>query len=72
MTIKPVMQREVAIDTIIQATGYVSLWATPDAAQELAQYGEIYQWEEVANKYTLYVDGRFDFGEVVAYIKSFC
>lgn len=71
MTTKPVMQGPTAIDVAFKEQGYVSFWTTPDAAKEFEQFGGLKKWDEKPNKYTLYVDGRFDFDEVVAYIKDY-
>ena len=71
MTTKPVMQSPTAIDVAVKENGYVSFWAAPDAAKEFEQFGKLSKWEGDTEKYTLYVDGRFNFNAVVAYIKNY-
>ena len=72
MTTKPVMQSLAAIDVSIKEAEYVSFWASPDAAKDFEQFGQLKKWAKASEKYSLDVNGRFDFDEVVAYIKKYC
>ena len=72
MTTKPVMQNSPVIKFISKESGYISFYATPVAAKEFEQFGHIFEWGDDAEKYSLYVNGRFDFDEVLAYIKTYC
>ena len=68
----PIMKRSAKIDVSIEKTGYISFWADADIANEFAQFGKMEQFTSTPNKHFLYVDGRFDFDEVAAYIENFC
>ena len=72
MTTKTVMQKPIAINFASKKWSYVSFYATPVDAKEFEQFGQIFEWGGDAEKYSLYVDGRFDFDEVLAYIKTYC
>ena len=72
MTTKPVMEKLTAIDVSIKEHGYVSFWATSDAAKEFEQFGKLKKWEGDPEKYALDVGGRFNFNAVVAYIENYC
>ncbi len=71
MTTTPVMQHEVAVDEVIQLQNYVTFWATPDAAQEFTQFGTVCPWKDIANKYHICIDKRYDFDEVVDYLQNY-
>lgn len=70
MTEKPQMKKEVALSDVGEITRSIWFYATPDAAEELREFGHI---ESMAtnNQYRLIVDARFDFGEVVNYIVNY-
>ena len=70
MNNKPVMQKEVALDRAIKCEGVqsISFWGTPDAAKDFEQFGHL---AEENGKYYLHLDGRYDFDEVVEYIKKY-
>jgi len=65
---KPMPKVEVAIRTISPISGFITFYATPDAASEFAEFGKL---EKVNELYWLWIDGRYDFDEVVAYIKAY-
>lgn len=71
MTKKPTMQKEVAIEAVVPSAALVSFYATGDAASEFADYGRLTKAESIPNLYYLYVDRRFDFDEVVAFIENY-
>ena len=71
MIAKPVMQNSPVINFTSKESGYISFWATPDAAKEFEQFGQIFEWGDGSEKYSLYIDDRFDFDEVLAYIKNY-
>ena len=71
MTTKPIMQKPIAIKFASKAQMYVSFWASPDAAKEFEQFGRIFKWGDDSEKYSLYINGRFDFDKVVAYIENY-
>ncbi len=71
MTDELEMKRKVAIKAMFKKRGYISFWTTPNIATEFAQYGDLHRWEKESNTYTLYVDGRFDFGEVVELLRNY-
>lgn len=65
---KPQPQVEVAI-RVISPGVFVSFYATPDAASEFAEFGKLD--DEGTSKYILWVDTRYNFNEVVEYIKGY-
>jgi hypothetical protein len=65
---KPTIKREVAIKHITKNWRIV-FYASRDAAEDFSQYGTLFS--DPGNQYTLFVDGRFDFDEVVDYIKNY-
>ena len=67
----PAMRTEVAIRRIDLSMQWIEFWATPDAAQELRQFGQYLDEGNNTLCYTLKVDGRFDFDEVVEYIRNY-
>jgi len=67
---KPQMQKEVALHRVIEMTRAIHFYATPDAAQEMQEFGHVEPFN-LPNQYRLFVDARFDFGEVVAYIVNY-
>ena len=71
MTTKPGMQSLTGIDYELTGPDYITFWAAPDVAKEFAQFGSFHKLAD-SDRYTLYVDGRFDFDEVLAYIKNYC
>ena len=72
MATKPVMQTPIAINFASKKWSYVSFYATPVDAKEFEQFGQIFEWGGDAEKYSLSVDHRFNFDEVVAYIECYC
>lgn len=68
---KPRIKREVAIESIFPQTQAIHFYASPDAAEELGEFGTTTSGGLIKNKYRLQVDARFDFDEVVEYIKNY-
>jgi len=66
---KPRMKREVAIVEISQIINCIVLYASREAAQEFAEFGKMVSDDN--EKWFLYVDLRFDFHEVLQYIKNY-
>lgn len=66
----PVMQREVAITAALADQNIIYLYATPDAASDFQRFGQVEPWAH-PDYYQITVDARYDFAEVVAYIKSY-
>ena len=67
---KPQIKREVAIKVSMQELGMICFYASPDAAQEFAEFGEL-ELVRGSGYYCLRIDARFDFAEVEAYIKAY-
>ena len=67
---KPKIKQEVAITTIHPSHRVIYFYASRDAANEFAEFGTVGQGGAV-NLYCLIVDARFDFDEVLAYIKGY-
>ena len=71
MNEKPIMNCKVAISVAIEQTRYITFWTDANIADKFEQFGNVEQCENETTKYSLSVDGRFDFDEVVAYIGNF-
>ena len=67
---KPQIKREVAIKVSMPELDMISFYASPDAAQEFADFGEL-ELVKGSSYYWLVIDARFDFAEVEAYIKAY-
>ena len=67
---KPVMKKEVEIDNFSRMMRTIYFYATNDAASDFAEYGYIEKYI-YPNSYRLIVDARFNFDEVVEYIKNY-
>lgn len=68
---KPQMKKEVALDQALEHSRAIYFYATPDAAGEIGEFGQVIAREGIPNAYRLLVDARFDFGEVVNYIVNY-
>lgn len=69
---KPQPITEVGIATINPGTLFISVDATPDAASDLSEFGRLEKADSLGpNRYHLFVDARYNFDEVVAYIKNY-
>jgi hypothetical protein len=63
------MKCEVAVTLKLEEYNMITLYATPDAAADFAQFGDLSG--DGGSKYTLYADPRFDFKEIVRYIENY-
>ena len=69
---KPTKQSEVAISFTDKIQYIIDLFASRDAAEDFATFGYISNNAHITeDEYTLFVDRRYDFDEVVAYIKEY-
>ena len=68
MNTRPQPKTEVAIRWIMKETKFICMNASPDALSDLAEFGQV-----VGNEHEpwLIVDARYDFDEVVDYIKNY-
>ena len=67
---KPQLKREVAVDGYVKSVGMIYFYASSDAAAEFSEFGSLHK-DEHSEKYTLLIDRRFDFDEVLAYIQNY-
>lgn len=65
---KPRIQKELAVSDFNEKYRWIAVGATNDAIQEYAEFGRIMRHED--ERYTLYVDARFDFNEVLAWMQA--
>lgn len=70
---KPVMQKELAVRNWNEQWRWISIQATTDAVVEYAEFGSLKRWpswddERPSDMYTLDVDARFDFQQVLAWV----
>lgn len=66
---KPQPKCEVAIDLVLPTAGMIYFYASPDAIGDFEEFGfvrSVGKWGHL-----LCVDGRYDFAEVVEYIKNY-
>lgn len=68
---KPKPKTELALVTTIPGLRYVTFYATRDAAEVVAEFGDVQPYDEVKDKYTATIDARYDFDEVVAYLQEY-
>ena len=68
---KPKMKREVAIVFNYEPIRHIVFYATTDAVTEFELYGDIVPDINRSERYTLYVDSRYEFAEVLAYIQNY-
>ena len=66
---KPQPRREVAIIAVAKSIRYITFNATPDAANDIAAFGDILALEN--NVYRLLVDARYDWQEVLEHIERY-
>ncbi len=69
MTNKPQMKREVAVD--YHDGRRILFYSTRDALSDIQSFGQITPYTTVSDKYTLLVDTRFDFSEVLDYMENY-
>ena len=69
MVDKPQTKREVSVDWIGISEGLIHFYASKDALEDIRDFGHI---DDIGpNHYGLLVDTRFDFQEVLDYIKNY-
>ncbi len=71
MNKKPVMKSEVGVDMVIKVISEINFYATEDAVTEFSEFGLVQKINLGSHYYKLTVDSRYDFDEVVAYMKSY-
>jgi hypothetical protein len=65
---KPKIKKELAVRDYNERYRWIAVNATNDAIQEYAEFGDVHCIDR--EKYTLQVDARFDFEEVLAWMQS--
>jgi len=69
---KPIPKIEIAIDNIMPDKGIIIGWATRDALNDIKTFGIIFPHPlSGEDGFWLKVDGRYDFNEVLEYIKNY-
>ena len=67
---KPKVKSKVAILNMLEGTGDITLYATEEDMVNFAEFGHVEKWS-VPNKYTISIDARYTFREVVTYIENY-
>jgi len=72
---RPVMQTDFAVGGHYEGTGRISFYATEDIADAFEEFGWIHSEAYLTSdgncgRHSLYVDARYDFQEVLAYLQS--
>jgi len=68
---KPRMKSRLAIDAVFSDPSTINVYCDKVMAGELTQFGRVADFPRARpNFYQISVDGRFDFNEVLAYIKD--
>lgn len=68
---KPQAKREVGVPYYSKEQKHITIHCGQDAITEFKDFGDVCLHTDKADRWTLYVDGRFDFDEVLAYIQSY-
>jgi hypothetical protein len=68
---KPAPKTEVTINSVHHHVRMIFFDATADAASDFAEFGTLSSPEKTSSGYLLFVNGRFDFDEVVQYIENY-
>ena len=70
MVDKPKPKREAAVEWVGESIRTIYFYASRDACEDIAGFGDV---EELTGKerYSIRVDARYDFQEVVDYIKNY-
>jgi len=66
---RPTMQTDFAVIDYYDDTGRISFYATASAAENFEGLGRLYD-DGIYGGYDLYVDPRYDFQEVLDYLKA--
>jgi hypothetical protein len=67
---KPQPKKEVAIVWQNEDVRHISFYASADALEDFKEFGSIFQALINKERYSLIVDARYDFNEVLAYIEN--
>jgi 3'-phosphoadenosine 5'-phosphosulfate sulfotransferase (PAPS reductase)/FAD synthetase len=65
---KPTPKTEAAVKLVIPESRHIIMDASPDAAEDFRVFGNI---NRVGTTYWLFVDTRYSFDEVLAYIEQY-
>ena len=65
---KPRIKKELAVAAYSAENRWISMDATLDAIQEYAEFGRVSSHPFLPEYYTLQVDARYDFDEVLGWI----
>ena len=68
---KPIMKTEIKISFESKIVGIIHFYATNDAAAGMRDFGAL-AMTDTQNQYRLIVDPRYDFDEILEYIKNDC
>lgn len=71
MSNKPVQKRKAAVRLVSKAANMILFNATEEAAAEFESFGEMELVRNVSGYYSLFVDARYDFDEVLAFIEAY-
>lgn len=64
------MKREVQVSFANDLVGHIVFYATNDAVSAFKGFGDL-SHAQFLNQWDLFVDARFDFDEVLAYIENY-
>jgi len=67
---KPQPKKEVAVVFSHEDSLHISFYASADAVEDFKEFGSICQSLSDRERYSLYVDARYGFTEVLAYIEN--
>ena len=68
---KPLPKREVAVHYFDKKGFIIDFYATKDAVDEFKEFGFVQEMPDRKNGFSLFVDKRYDFDEVLAYIENY-
>ena len=68
--LKPQPKKEVAIAGQNESVRHIAFYASADALEDFKEFGIISQALNDKERYSLMVDARYDFNEVLAYIEN--
>ena len=68
---KPKKKRNVAISTQIPTQSYLSFYANETIAECAKEFGQVRSFDRHTDRWSLEVDERYDFDDVVAWLESF-
>jgi len=66
----PRRKKEVGIGGVLYGI-FIVFYASQEAMLEFSDFGQILKHKSSKDRYTLYVDKRFDFSEVLEYIRNY-